>query len=413
MGIFPTMRRAALGAAAGLLVSGGWAFAEPAGVAAAVVGDVTVAGPSRAKPMAVQSGSELVLDDRLRTARASRAQALLLDETTLTLGPESEVVIDRFVFDPDGGTGEMSARFLKGAMRFVSGRIGRLAPTRVSVRTPVGTLGIRGTMAFIIEDEEAGGIFFGLTGTGRLNDLGARHAGIVFSNENGRQTTHKSGFGFFVPNDGGPGPVRPIPEKYLAILDEQLRTTPTDGEVRAEVDDPDAASGRLIAELFRAGDDLAVASDAAGRRSQFANIFADQNLFAALAAGMNVGSTGGFTNIGVAPGAFEFIVFDHGAIDGDIIDLAFVENGVRQDLGRINLPGRAGAPAFQFNLQPGTFQIEVFAVNEGNFSPNTGTVEIRTPVADGAAIQRYDQNTGDRAILRGIVDAANQVNVGG
>ena len=70
-------------------------------------------------------------------------QVLLVDGSTFTLGPDSNLVIDKFVYDPRSGTGELAASFSKGALRFVGGKLSKQAPG-VKVKTPAGELTVRG-----------------------------------------------------------------------------------------------------------------------------------------------------------------------------------------------------------------------------------------------------------------------------
>jgi hypothetical protein len=73
-------------------------------------------------------------------------QILLLDQTVFTIGPESELVIDEFVYDPKTNAGKLSAEITKGVFRFVSGKIAHEKPEDMNVKLPAGTLGVRGTM---------------------------------------------------------------------------------------------------------------------------------------------------------------------------------------------------------------------------------------------------------------------------
>ena len=118
---------------------------EQAGVAAAVRGEVTLARASL-PAHAVASGAEIHLDDALRSGDASGMQVLLLDETVFTLGANSEIVIDEFVYDPKSGAGRLDAEVVEGVFRFVSGKIAKERPDDVELRLPSGTIGIRGTI---------------------------------------------------------------------------------------------------------------------------------------------------------------------------------------------------------------------------------------------------------------------------
>ena len=72
-------------------------------------------------------------------------QVLLVDGSTFTVGPGSDLVIDKFVYDPKKGTGQIVASFSKGVMRFVGGKISK-NDDGVTVKTPAGALAIRGGM---------------------------------------------------------------------------------------------------------------------------------------------------------------------------------------------------------------------------------------------------------------------------
>ncbi len=72
-------------------------------------------------------------------------QVLLVDGSTFTVGPGSDLVIDKFVYDPKKQTGEVVASFSKGVMRFVGGKISK-NDEGVTVNTPAGALAIRGGM---------------------------------------------------------------------------------------------------------------------------------------------------------------------------------------------------------------------------------------------------------------------------
>src|SRR5262249_44739459 len=72
------------------------------------------------------------------------AQLLFRDKTSLTLGPTSRVTIDKFVYDPGRGTGVAAMKLIKGALRFVSGS---QTPEQYTVRTPLASMGVRGSVA--------------------------------------------------------------------------------------------------------------------------------------------------------------------------------------------------------------------------------------------------------------------------
>lgn len=374
-----------------------------AGVAAAVQGEVSVTGPVRPTVEAVSSGMDLVLDDRLATGAESRAQALLIDETTLTLGPDSELTIDRFVFDPDGGASEITANFVKGAMRFVSGRIGQLAPERVNVRTPVGTLGIRGTIAFAVDRPDKNGIFFGLLGPSRGNDLKGRNAGIVFSNDGGAQQTYSAGFGFFVPDGGPPGPVEVIPSDVLEIVQGDLRIRPQAPAPQAVLTYSESTSGRDTAASFITADEFVEIANRGEDNDELANDVVED-----IEEIEELGEIIALQDIVALEGILDFVVFDSAAIDNDAVNITFTNNGLVRNLGQFELLDIESAEIIQVNLQQGAFQFRF----DGVTGFDTVGVQFLTSLVDGPQLQEFDLGQGDSAILNGeaIQDAANLAN---
>ena len=67
------------------------------------------------------------------------------DNTMISVGPDTNYVIDEFVFAPSDQKLSFVSRMSKGTLHFVSGKIAKLSPESVKVATPTGTLGVRGT----------------------------------------------------------------------------------------------------------------------------------------------------------------------------------------------------------------------------------------------------------------------------
>ena len=122
------------------------AAAREAGVAAAVNADSLTKPPTEEQRTLVV-GHNVVFDEKISTGPQGQAQLLMLDQSAVTVAPNSELVIDKFVYDPDKRTGEMAMTLSKGLMRFVGGRLSKSGG--VQVNTPVATMGIRGGIALI------------------------------------------------------------------------------------------------------------------------------------------------------------------------------------------------------------------------------------------------------------------------
>jgi len=116
------------------------------GVAAAVKNNVQRINGGGAQPLA--AGNDLFTNERIRTGEDSVAQILLLDKTTLTVGPRAELTLDSFVYNPSkGGTGRVVLNAIQGSFRFISGSQN---PRSYTIKTPVGNLGVRGTIVDLI-----------------------------------------------------------------------------------------------------------------------------------------------------------------------------------------------------------------------------------------------------------------------
>lgn len=94
---------------------------------------------------ALRLGGDVFSGDRIRTGQSSNAQLMFLDQTNLTIGSQSDVVLDRFVFDPNRGVGNVALSTTQGALRFISGAQN---PNNYRIDTPTATIAIRGTLAY-------------------------------------------------------------------------------------------------------------------------------------------------------------------------------------------------------------------------------------------------------------------------
>ncbi len=132
-------------AAAFIATPAAFAATKGIGVASAIVNQVTgsYGGTSRALTV----GNSVFANERIRTSEASSAQFLLLDKTSLSIGPNADLALDRFIYDPDRNSGSVVVKATQGAFRFITGA---LNPTRYTINTPVATLGIRGTILDIL-----------------------------------------------------------------------------------------------------------------------------------------------------------------------------------------------------------------------------------------------------------------------
>jgi hypothetical protein len=124
--------------------------ATPPQIGTAAVTKNNVTGALGNTQRALKRGDGVFQNESIKTGKDAGAQLLFRDETALTMGPESHVTLDKLVYDPDKKTGELSIRAVSGAFRFVTGSGPKAG---YKIETPVGTIGVRGTIVqFIIKD---------------------------------------------------------------------------------------------------------------------------------------------------------------------------------------------------------------------------------------------------------------------
>ncbi len=116
---------------------------ETAGVVRVSSGPATVTRDGKVFPAAV--GTKLRAGDTLATGPGGSLGVVLRDNSSLSLGPESRLVIRTFLFAPAEGKLGLLVGLSRGTLAFISGLIGKLAPESVRFETPSATIGIRGT----------------------------------------------------------------------------------------------------------------------------------------------------------------------------------------------------------------------------------------------------------------------------
>lgn len=104
--------------------------------------------PPGAATRTLAIGTGLVQDETVQSSPSGRGQLLFADQTTLTLGPNTTIVLDRFVYDPATGAGEIGLGLTEGALRFIGGQLSR--GQEAVITTPTASIGIRGSSALVL-----------------------------------------------------------------------------------------------------------------------------------------------------------------------------------------------------------------------------------------------------------------------
>ncbi|HEX2890746.1 FecR domain-containing protein [Vineibacter terrae] len=116
------------------------------GVTSSAAGE-PIGTPPAQQDRILRVGTDVVANEAIRTSANDRAHLLFNDGTALTIGPNSQIVIDRYVYDPDKKAGDIAVTVTKGVFRLVGGNITK--SSEAVVRTPAATIGIRGGISVI------------------------------------------------------------------------------------------------------------------------------------------------------------------------------------------------------------------------------------------------------------------------
>ena len=117
---------------------------QPIGRVDEMVGAVT-ASRVDGTTVTLSKDSPVYQGDVLDTGAGAAVAIVFIDETEFSLGEDGRMVLDELIFDPTSLEGSSSFSVIQGVFVFVSGEIAANNPDEMMVRTPVATLGIRGT----------------------------------------------------------------------------------------------------------------------------------------------------------------------------------------------------------------------------------------------------------------------------
>lgn len=191
------------------------AHADRIGTAGAV--NVSSSGePPGGAPRVIEIGAQVVENERIRTTNTGSVQVLFVDKTTLNVGPNSNLVIDRFVYNPVTNRGEVALSLGKGVLRVVGGLATHT--DGATIQTPAASIGVRGGIATIKQ---------GARGTEAI--LGFGHMTVTTACSGAANcvpstvVVSRPGYGVFIagPNQPPSAPTR-VSAQEIALLSGQL-----------------------------------------------------------------------------------------------------------------------------------------------------------------------------------------------
>ena len=204
------------------------------GVVAFTSGDIRISYQDESGEVIGRSagiGDPIYLNDEIATGPDTNLQILLKDQTVFTIGPDSSIIFDEFVYDPaDAETSSLSATITKGTFKFISGKIASQKPDNVALNLPNATASIRGTtVAGRVKNNGDSDVIL-LSGAIAVSSDVSPEPVDIFT----------SGWGTSISDVGAIEAPFPVPED---ILNDILETVTIDiTAIRAAVD-PDATGG--------------------------------------------------------------------------------------------------------------------------------------------------------------------------
>ncbi len=138
---------------------------EVIGKAASVRRDAKGIPPDAAE-RAIAGGSELHGRERLVVSPTGDVQVVFLDETTLSVGPGSDLVLDEFVYDPQKSEKTLSVKLQRGATRLIGGKVTKEGAAEIG--TSNATIAIRGGIVIVSSPGESGKETRALLGLGTM-----------------------------------------------------------------------------------------------------------------------------------------------------------------------------------------------------------------------------------------------------
>jgi hypothetical protein len=125
---------------------------ESAGTIKTLQGEVNITRQGKKLPATV--GMNVMPGDRIAAGANSSAGVMLRDDTRFAVGPNSQLALTSYAFNPNTNEGNLIIDILKGTLGMISGLIVKANPNAAVLKTPTSTIGIRGT-EFVIEVPES------------------------------------------------------------------------------------------------------------------------------------------------------------------------------------------------------------------------------------------------------------------
>ena len=202
-------------------------------------------------------GEPIYLNDEISTPDGASLQVLLRDQTVFSIGPNSTLVFDEFIFDPTSADEvALSASVTKGTFKFISGKISKLKPGAMTLKLPNATASVRGTSVVGRVDDTGASDIVLLTGAVQLEAGGAPVVDLV-----------QPGWGVSIGETGTASAPTPFAAEEINDIIKQVELGEEEGEGTPEQagaegageEEPSEEAVESVAEVVReAGEEVSV-----------------------------------------------------------------------------------------------------------------------------------------------------------
>ena len=201
-------------------------------------------GTVKTETRELKTGDKIYLNETIFAGTGSGTQILLLDQSTFTIGEDSEVVMDTFIFDPATNDGKIVASVKQGSLKVISGLISKKNPDSLTVEVPEGTLGSRGTEFQTIVSRGKTDTL--LIGPGKNNTLGMRPGAVLVGNNFGSTLLDNPYSITSMTKGKAPGQAKKITKNQLKKFNKKMKALRV---AKYTSDDPKAERKKIKKEL--------------------------------------------------------------------------------------------------------------------------------------------------------------------
>ena len=198
-----------------------------------------ISGTVKTETRELKAGDKIYLNETIYAGVGAGTQILLLDQSTFTVGEDSEVVMDTFVFDPKTNDGKIVASVKQGSLKVISGLISKKNPDSLTVKVPEGTLGSRGTEFQTMVSKGKTDTL--LIGPGKNNTLGMRPGAVLVGNSLGQTLLDNPYSMASMTKSKAPGQAKKITKNQLKKFNKKMKSlrvaklSPTDAKAERKI----------------------------------------------------------------------------------------------------------------------------------------------------------------------------------